>query len=584
VTRTVDRVGRAFVLLLALGVIGAPRRVAAQAGEAGPAELWQSALPDVGAWLEEPGRAAWSPMRALGLGVPLVHAGLVRGAWSFDDPGQPPEGRPFPGLLAALPPLVGDDSLTAEPGRALDPGGPERALGVVRSMTAHDPAGRPRAMFSYVNGDFGLSEAGLVAERGGEAGHVRVETFSSKRDSTGPYGSEGRHRWSFVLGRTFRFGELSGSYRQAAVAAGLQSGEQETARGGSGRLDWRSTYGSWRTALGAARQWDSHESFGVTLDPSSRRDAQELNVEGSAVRAIGVRELGFRADWNHGRVARVDTLATGTNHDDEWGTVWLTTIAPTSRWSAEVAGGRVGATGNPEVAPALRYERTFPAGRLESWAGRLLEPIWSDVADHGPGFLQSTWTAGAGWLSRTPTTLLHLRAIGGRTRDRAVVARLPLEEQWLRAGIVRDPNPWQFLELWGEARWSHRAWIVGAEGCGLVKKFDPLQTRVDPDWTARGYAEWGFHAFQGDLGVRLRAGLDGIGARNTDEPNSRELPGYVTSSAGATFTIGDAHVTIHARNLENRRRDEVWIDSRTGLPAQGMPREVRVALTWRLNN
>ncbi len=583
--RAPDRLALAFgFVVLALGGIAASRRAAAQAGSAGPTDLWQSGIPDVGAWLEEPGHAGWSSMRGLGLGIPLVHAGLVRGAWALEDPGQPPEGRPFPGLLAAFPVLAGYDSLVAEPGFAKEPGGPERPLGIVRPLAERDPTGHPRAVFSYTKGDFGVDETGLVAERGGEAGHVRVESFSAKRDSVGPYSSEGRHRWSFVLGRRFRFGDLTGSYRQAALAGGLQSGEQETARGGSGRLDWRRTAGAWRTELGAARQWDSHESFGATLDPFSQRDAQELNVAGSVVRTFGAHEARLRADWNHGRVARVDTTATGVNHDDSWGAAWLESFGATTRWHAEVGGGRVGATGSPEIAPVLRLEHTFRRGRLETWAGRLLEPVWSDVADRGPGFLQSTWSAGAGWLSRTPTTLLHVRAIGGSTHDRAVVARLPLEEQWLRAGIVRDPNPWRFVELSGEARWSRRAWLVGGEGFGLVKKFDPLQTRVDPDWTARAYGEWGFHAFKGDLGVRLRAGLDGVGDRNTDEATSRVLRGYVTSNASATFTIGDAHVAIHARNLEDRRHDEAWVDSRTGRLAQGLPREVRLALTWRLNN
>ena len=578
--RAIVGVACAVVLLAA----GAPRRAAAQAGEAGAVELWQSGVPDAGAWLAEPGRAGWSSMRALGLGAPLAHAGLVRGAWSFDDPAQPPEGRPFPGLVAALPPLSGYDSLTAEPGRALDSAGPERSLGVVRPLTARDPAGKPRAVFQFMNGDFGLDETGLTAERGGDAGHVRIEAFSGKRGEVGPYGEEGRHRWSAMLGRRFGAGELSGSYRQAALAARLQSGEEQTARGGSGRVDWKSVYGGWSTAVGAARQWDSHESFGATLDPPSRRDAQELNVTGSTSRPFGLHELGFSGDWNHGRVARRDTAATGVNHDDVWGTAWLTSTGPLSRWTAELGGGRIGATGALEFAPALRFQRTFGARRLELWAGRLLEPVWSDVADHGPGFLQSTWTAGAGWLRQSPTTLLHLRAIGGHTHDRAVVARLPLEEQWLRDGIRRDPNPWQFVELWGEARWSRGVWLLGAEGFGLVKKSDPLQPRVDPDWTASGWAEWGFHAFKGDLGVRLRAGAEGVGEHDTDEPTARVLPAYVTSSVAATFTIGDAHVTLHARNLENARRDEVWIDSRTGLPARGTPRELRVALTWRLNN
>ena len=571
------------LVLLACGVAGA-RRAGAQASDAAQRELGASTMPDAGAWLGEPGHAGWTPMHALGLGPPLVHAGLARGGWSFEDPDRPPEGRPFPGLVAVLPPLSGYDSLVVEPGRALDGHGPARALGVVRPLSVRDAAGKPRAVFHLVQGDFGIDETALSASRGGDAGRIAIEAFSATRAAVGPYSEEGRHRWSASVGRRFGDSDFSGSYRQAGLAERRQSSEEERARGGSGRIDWRYTHESWRASLGAARQWDAHQSFGGSLEPASRRDAQETSVGGQVERAYGAHWVGARGDWNHARVARVDTAATGVNTDDVWGTAWLTSVGAVQGWTAEVGAGRVGATGVFTAAPAVRWQRTLADQRWELWAGRLLEPVVADIAGDGAGFLQSTWTAGAGAQRHTPTTSVHLRAIAGTTRDRAVISRLPLTEQWLRSGIRRDPNAWRFLELWGEARWSHGAWLLGAEGTGLVKNADPLQTRVDPDWTARAYAEWGFSAFQRDLGVRLRAVADGIGARNTDEATPRVLDGYVTSSVAAMLTIGDATITLRARNLENQRRPDVWIDSQTGAPALGTPRELRVAVTWALNN
>ena len=572
-------------LLLALACLAAAvSRAHAQAADAGRTETAQSAMPDLGAWIGEPGRAGWTPMHALGLGPPLVHAGLALGGWGFEDPDRPPEGRPFPGMVGVLPPLSGYDSLVVEPGRALDSRGPARSLAIVRPITVRDPSGKPRAVFHLVQGDFGIDETALTAERGGDAGRVQIEAFSATRAAVGPYFEEGRHRWSATLGRRFGSSDFSGSYRQAGLAQRLRSSEEQRARGGSGRFDWRYAHDAWRASFGALRQWDAHQSFGGSLEPPSRRDAQETSVGGHVERAFRGRWLGVRGDWNHGRVARVDTIATGVNRDDAWGTAWLSSTGTAQSWTAEVGAGRIGATGAFTAAPSVRWERTIASERVELWAGRLLQPVGSDVAGNGPGFLQSTWTAGAGGERHTATTAIHLRAIAGATRDRAVIARLPLEEQWLRAGIRRDPNPWRFLELWGEARWSRGTWLLGAEGTGLVKKADPLQTRVDPDWTAHAYAEWGFRAFRDDLGVRLRAAADGIGERNTDEPAPRVLSGYVTSSVAASFTIGDATVTLRARNLENQRRPDVWIDPQTGAPVLGTPRELRVAVTWALNN
>lgn len=571
------------LVFLACGAASA-RRALAQAADAGKGDMAASALPDAGAWLGEPGRAGWTPMHALGLGPPLVHAGLARGGWSFVDPDRPPEGRPFPGLVTPLAPLSGYDSLTVEPGRALEEHGPERALAVVRPLTLPTPSGKPHAVFHLVQGDFGIDETALSAARGGDNGRVLVEAFSATRAAVGPFAEEGRHRWNATLGRRFGASDLSGSYRQAGLAQRMRSSEEQTARGGSGRFDWRYTQEAFRASLGAARQWDSHQSFGGSLDPPSRRDAQETSVGGHVERAFRGRWLGLRGDWNHGRVARVDTAATGANHDDVWATAWFSSPGTVQAWAAEIGAGRIGATGAVTAAPAVRWEQTIGQQRVELTAGRLLEPVWSDIAGGEPGFLQSTWTASAGARRATPTSVVHLRVIGGTTRDRAVISRLPLEEQWLRAGIRRDPNPWQFVEFWGETRWSRGAWLLGAEGTGLLKKGDPVQPRVDPDWTARAYAEWGFHAFKDDLGVRLRAAADGIGARNTDEAAPRVLEGYVTSSLAAMLTIGDATVTLRARNLENQVRPDVWIDSQTGAPALGLPRELRVAVTWTLNN
>lgn len=560
---------------------GAARQARGQAAAAGSADLKRAALPDAGAWIEQAGRAGWAATNALGLGWPLVNAGLARGGWGFTDRDRAPEGVPAPGI-AALPPLTGYDSLVVDAPDPAGLGGPFRPLAVVRSVPSAAAAGRPRAMFGYTNGDFGLDETAITADRGSAAGRIHLETFAARRGATGPYGDEGRHRWSVGLARSFGAHTVSGTFRQAGLASGLVSGEAETARGASGRLAWDFARGTWRTGLSAARAWDTRESFGATLGPASRRDAQDVRAAGFLERQFGARTLGARADWVRGRITRAGSGSSTDLREDTWSKIWLRDHRPAGATSIELGGGRVGAIEALMLAPAIRWTQRFGARRVEAWAERLLEPVWGDV--EGRPFLQRTWTAGLALAQAGREASASVRATAGVTRDRAVVARLPLAEQSLRAGTRRDPEAWRFVQIWGDARWAHGGFALGAEGCGLVKNGTRAQALVDPDVTGRAFAECGFRAFTGDLGVRLRVEGEGVGERQTDEAAPRALPAYGSASAAATFTIGDAVITLRARNLEGRRRPEVWVVPATGAPALGPGREVRLAVAWKLDN
>ena len=124
---------------------------------------------------------------------------------------------------------------------------------------------------------------------------------------------------------------------------------------------------------------------------------------------------------------------------------------------------------------------------------------------------------------------------------------------------------------------------------GLSRPTHAIQPNVDPATGARGLLGGRARLFGGDLGVEAYAGMDYVGARES-EFEVRTLNSYVVSSAGLLFTLADATITIRARNLENRSHEEPWEDTSTafdstlGTEALGPGRELRFALTLALRN
>jgi hypothetical protein len=172
----------------------------------------------------------------------------------------------------------------------------------------------------------------------------------------------------------------------------------------------------------------------------------------------------------------------------------------------------------------------------------------------------------------------------GRTTDRAIAARRPIEEAWLRAGLRAENGSHEFGLLTVDGEWRGVAWSAGGGAFALARDVSALQARVDPAAGARGFVGWGFRAFQNDLGVELRAEAEAIGEREVEALPGRSLPAHVTSAVAASFALADARVTLRVRNLEDRPRDEVWLDARTGEPARGPGRAFVFAMIWRLSN
>jgi hypothetical protein len=509
---------------------------------------------------------------------------LVRGGWRFEDDARGPVGRPFP-AFGLRTPLVVLDSLSVVPGAGGDPSAFRSGL-VTVSPAVPPRSGKPepRSVFGYVNGDFGQDETVLSGERADSRNHLRIDAVNVHRDSIGGYDLSGRHLWSVAIGRKFGPHEISGTLRQAGEAERLQGGEEQMARGAAGSLshEWRRD--RWHALTTLSRQWVESESFGGTLEPRTRRDAQEVRVRTAADRGTPVRRMGASLDWSRAQVGRNGASAYLNRSNEVWVGTWWRDAVPGRTTLLELGGGHNGGVDRLEMAPRARVDWTRPHGRLSLWGARVLEPVWHDLAPGERGFLQNTWAVGAEAGGDSDRGTATLSVLAGRTRDRVLLARLPLEEQWLRAGQTRDPDPWNFALISANGATRLGPIGIGAEGVTVLRDRNARQARVDPEATGRGWVSWAFRAFTGDLGVRLRLEAEGIGPRVTDEAVPQELAGYVSGGFMARGTIGDASMTLRVRNLEDIRRPDIWIDRYTGRPALGPGRELRLSLGWKLRN
>jgi hypothetical protein len=274
-----------------------------------------------------------------------------------------------------------------------------------------------------------------------------------------------------------------------------------------------------------------------------------------------------------------------------WGGLRATRGVASGELELEAGGGRHDRIGGGVFAPAVRYRSATRAVRGSAGIERMVVPLWSDLAPGTGGFLQDTWALRmeAEW-ARDPSLAagipgaasVGLRAIAGRTRDRALVARLPIEDLWLRLGVERDPGRWDFGLLTAGASWAGRAVAAGAEGFVLARDGRAAQAQVDPAAGFRAHGEWRGSYFKDDLALRLRITAAGVGPRESDAFPARRLPGYVTWEGGLTLSIADASVTIRARNLEDVGREQAWIDLATGREAVGTGRTLETVLLWRL--
>ena len=498
-------------------------------------------------------------------------------------------------------PLVWYDSLEvqlAEGGAWLGYGA---ALG--RAIGNGDPEFRRGAhtVIDLRSGDFGFDDNSVSIQRGDTLRWLRLEAASGSRGLVDPLDQMGRHLWGASTGWRRGRHSITADYAQRAESARLFSEEEQASKGESGSIAWRYDAGAWGLGVTARRGHDRLEGLGVLLP--SVRAAQRTRLEAVATLARERSLWAFRGAWSSERVSRFspeDFLAAPdfvARSQTAWAALgYERSVGEEGRLGFDLGAGRHGYLDRFDAAPAAFYRfRAGPfAARLA--AERVLAPVWTDLAAGEEPFLQSTW-AGAIEVASGARGARHVAAsfLVGRTRDRALVARLPLEELWLRAGIARDPVDYDFALLQAEAEGALGRLLLGGSGFVLGRGASSAEALVDPPVGFRGWAGWRGALFHGDLGVFLRAEVEAVGPRESPagvselcgDPEDypvRTLDGYATLGATAAFTLLRATVTIRARNLEDVRREEPWIDCSTGSEALGPGRELRFALTMRLAN
>jgi outer membrane receptor protein involved in Fe transport len=149
---------------------------------------------------------------------------------------------------------------------------------------------------------------------------------------------------------------------------------------------------------------------------------------------------------------------------------------------------------------------------------------------------------------------------------------------------VRDPEVDAFVLGALEGEWRFSRFRLGGDGFVLGRESHAIQPDVDPAAGFRAWAESRFALFQNDLGVLLRLDAAGVGERESEAVTPLTIPGYVTFGLTARLELGDALVTIRARNLEDRRRIQPWVDLATGREALSPGRTIETSLTWTLFN
>jgi len=434
------------------------------------------------------------------------------------------------------------------------------------------------------SGSSALDGNGLTVARGDSAAWWRVGAQSWDRGGLGSLAPAGRHHYTVGGGWTRGRHGLEVGVAQAGSAAALVGGESQAATGAGGALRYRLALRGSDLAVELARGYDHHESFGGLL-VDSRRDAHQRRAAAELAGRAG--RWGVRVDVRDQWVTRVTSGETALP--------WTATSAwvagrvgghrgPASL-EASLGAGRHDATARTEIAPSLAFRFGERAIQSAVHVERVVVPVWSDLAFGQTPFVQSTWKGGfdvawrggsgsqvgAGWMM-------------GRTHDRALLTRFPFEELWLRDGVRRDPDAYDFGLATGKAAWRAGPWRAEGEGYWLLRDSGTPQAAVDPRRGARASLETSFRAFVGDLGVRLRGDVALVGGRASQAVPGEWIAGDATYGAGVALTLGDAAVSLRLRNLENKRRRLPWVDPQTGEEGVGDGMELRMGLTCRLYN
>jgi len=511
----------------------------------------------------------------------------VRGSWRTVDVDRPLSARPSPGLPEVTVPLAWLDTLAIEPAGNGAWEGFDGALATARAhtMLPEPKSGRQanaRADALLAGGSDGYKDDALSIRVGDGRSFLWGEAESMNRGEAGVLGLAGHHVYDAIAGRQDGRHRFTAAFSQRGAAAAMLPGVDESALGESGALEYQWFPLNHRLVATLARAHDQRESFGGGL-PFAHRDAQENVAALEFGRRDSVEHWALTMRATQSEVRRTDDgITEGGNATTWWAAGRIQQPAGDGEWDLAFGAGRHEGVERFEWAPSVGYRF---GGRLftgRAWIERQVVPVWTDLAPGQSRFLQSVWLSGLEVNGRAEHARGRLAFSAGRVRDRAVVARFPLADLSLRAGFRADPGDYDFGLVEGSGQWTLASVTLGASGFALVRDAGTLQPRVDPSQGFRSFAEWGFAAFQRDLGVRFRGEAAGVGTREVQSGAPEVLPGYVTFAASVILVLADARVTIRASNLEDERRPEVWRDFTTGEPALGGGRQVMTWFTWRL--
>jgi hypothetical protein len=242
-----------------------------------------------------------------------------------------------------------------------------------------------------------------------------------------------------------------------------------------------------------------------------------------------------------------------------------------------------------QAAPSLVWRAGQARRGLRVYAERVVTPVWSDLAPGVVPFTQDAWVAGFDASAGDHAhRWLELTGIGADIGGHALLTRWPIRDLSLRYGWTTDPVRTQdaMVTLAGGVRRGGLA--LDASGFARVRPRALFAAQVDPAVGARGGAETAFHAFSGDLGVRLRFEAAWVGEReNASLPEyfvqPRPLAGYATYGTSLALTLGDARLVLSGTNLEDIQHAQIWTDLSSpfpGTPAVGSGRQYRFELAW----
>ncbi len=541
-------------------------------------------------------------------GTPWVFAGLVAGAWELRDP-LAPATLPSPGIAEAQVPLAWYDSASVAVGEGAAWTGFGAGLAVARG-TLHPPDGdKPRAVFTSMSGTDGVDRNGVLLTHGNAERWVRIGAIAGSRGGLGALDIAADHLWTLAASRRAGAHVLEVGFAQRGMGESQRVGEAESGRGESGRVAWGWAAHGDSLAAAFARGYD-HRAVGlIGLEPQanvpiqSRRDASERTLEIGAFRRSGGRVYGLRVLQSAARTSAVDDYPDGSGRQLEWTTrsLWFAAshTRPLGGGELEVA---LGAGHTPAadraiernpLAPSVAWSVDQGRQRVRVFAERIVDPVWSDLADGVRPFLQHTWTGGFSTdMGRGGPFGASVLALAGRTANRATLFRNPIRSVSLGVGLTEDAHRYNFLLLQGRFVARGKAGGFDASGFALARGNSSSQPRVDPALGGTAGLEGAGRVFAGDLGVRLRAEASYVGVRESDTrvlaptgfPLEETLPGYMTFSATATLTLGDATIVLRGEGLEGVTHPLTWVDYATGTFARTGGRELRAEVVWPLFN